>query len=48
MLPAAAWLSSAVVMDFLTFLTVLFMTNRVCQVLKVLQKTILKVVNGCC
>lgn len=48
MLLAADWLSSVVVMDFLNSLIVLFMTDRVCKLLKLLQKTILKVINGYC
>jgi len=48
MLLAADWLSSVVVLDFLNSPIVLFMTDRVCKVLKVLQKTVLEVINGYC
>lgn len=48
MLLVADWLSSVVVMDFLNSLIVLFMTDRVCKVLNVLQKTVSKVINGYC
>lgn len=48
MLLVADWLSSVVVMDFLNSLMVLFMTERVCKVLNVLQKTVLKAINGYC
>lgn len=46
MLLVADWLSLVVVMDFLNSLIVLFMTDRVCKLLNVLQKTVLKVING--
>lgn len=48
MLLVADWLSLVVVMDFLNSLIVLFMTDRVCKLLNVLQKTVLKVINGYC
>lgn len=48
MLLAADWLSSVVVMNFLHSLIVLFMINKVCKVLQVLWKTVLKVINGHC